>query len=315
MNRAPFERLNRPTRVELTLDAAQAASLKLGVQASAVIHGSALGPRLLHGIVTRIARGEARTEVRLEPRLARLGRRKTHRIFHDRSHLEVVTQLLGEHGVPLRLRLTRSYPKEPHLIQRGESGMFYFFDHPQEASQDLDATNMGNGEILVLADSASAYSPLIGTPLHHRAAQAGATRDDQALVGLVDRRASRVERVLSLGRTFATPTKALFSDSTLDPLVPAEPPSFPRDGRRGLLIEAPVRCRRRGRAASALAGSARRRESGREDVARRGDEPAPDAGSTLRAHGGAARRHAARARGGRGAARRRRRATAGVLPQ
>lgn len=243
------ERLNQPTRVDLTLDTNEVADLRLGTKASVAIHGSPLGARFFHGIVTRVGRGQTRTDVRVEARLARLRGRKTHRIFHDCSHLEVVKRLLEEHRIPLRLRITRSYPKAPHLIQRGESdlafverllaeaGIFYFFDHTQQTGRDLDTTNLGEGEIVVLADSASAYSVLTGSPLHQRAAQTGAVRDDQALVGLVDERATRVERVLSLGRTFSTPSKRIFSDSILDPSVLAEPPPFPRDSQRSIAIE------------------------------------------------------------------------------
>ena len=92
------ERLNQPTRVDLTLDTNEVADLRLGSKASVAIHGSPLGARFFHGIVTRVGRGQTRTDVRVEARLARLRGRKTHRIFHDCSHLEVVKRLLEEHG-------------------------------------------------------------------------------------------------------------------------------------------------------------------------------------------------------------------------
>ncbi len=261
------ERINGLTRVDLRLDSARAAALSLGAQASVVIHGSPFGPRYFHGVLTRIARGASSANVRLEPRLSRLERRRLHRIFHDSSQLEVVTTILAEQGIPLRLRLTRQYPKHPHLVQRGESdltffrrllsaaGIFYFFDHANQAGEDVDATNMGGGEVLVLADSAAAYSVLLGGPMHHRTSAAGGTRDDQALRSLEDRKVASVERVMTVGRTFVTPSTAVLTDSAVAGLVTGDSVPLPRYERRGVAYEhsfdlddepsAPVRSRDR----------------------------------------------------------------------
>ena len=88
----------------------------LGRPASLSIRG-ARGVRALRGVVARVRAegmagdGSRYYVVRIVPRFA-LGRlRRSSRIYQDKTAVEVVTALLGERGVPYRLRLAATYPK------------------------------------------------------------------------------------------------------------------------------------------------------------------------------------------------------------
>lgn len=151
----------------------------LGRPATVLVR-AARGVRALHGVVARVRAegvagdGSRYYVVRLVPRLA-LGRlRRASRIFQDASAVEVVTALATERGVPLRLRLAGTYPKRAYVVQHretdvafvarlcAEEGIFFYFDHPADAGGDVNVTGRGEGEVLVLSDTADYYAPLDG---------------------------------------------------------------------------------------------------------------------------------------------------------
>jgi type VI secretion system secreted protein VgrG len=125
--------------------------------------------RYFHGIVSHIEASGSRTaatdEVEdyidyhlvIQPSAAFMEKRKNCRIYQNKSVLEIVTDLFGQHDVALKDKTTASYAKYDYCVQYQESdldfvtrllqqeGIFYFFEHSKSA------------HTLVLADSTVAY--------------------------------------------------------------------------------------------------------------------------------------------------------------
>ncbi len=84
-------------------------------------------PRSIHGIVMEAAAEDGSYQsrpifrLRVAPRLTLLKLRRYCRIFTDQNVVEIVSQLLGEHRVAFRLRLTSTYKKRAYTVQYHES--------------------------------------------------------------------------------------------------------------------------------------------------------------------------------------------------
>lgn len=172
------ERISTPYVAEIDLDAALLGgeAIALGARTKLGSPRTAGPGRTFHGVITSVDRrgrdvdGAARYRLIVEPLFATLKHTRHRRIFHDMTSVAVAQQILREHGVPHRLRVLDEVPVHTHRIQYDESdlafverilfeeGIFYFFDHPaEEASDDPDATNLGQTEVLVLCDTAQYY--------------------------------------------------------------------------------------------------------------------------------------------------------------
>lgn len=142
--------------------------------------------RVIDGIVTRVTtraalRGALETRLVIEPRLSLARHRQDIRVFRDKTAPEIVVEVLSALGIATELRLANSYPKRPYCVQHRESdldfssrlledeGIFYFFLP---------------GDIMVLADNASAYEPLDGGTVIPFRAGLGMDRHEDAIIGL-----------------------------------------------------------------------------------------------------------------------------------
>jgi len=154
-------------------------SWMLGQRGVLTLDPSDGAPRHLHGLVARVdATGRTHAsepiyEIDLRPAAHRLTLRRTYRVFQDLSVPDIVRAVLGEHGIVPRLRFSREYSPKSYVVQYDESdwgfvtrllsreGIALWFDHPI-ASGNPDETNLGSNEVLVLSDSPSSYSPIVG---------------------------------------------------------------------------------------------------------------------------------------------------------
>lgn len=130
--------------------------------------------RTVHGIVStcqitgRTESGAAISTLRIVPRMSRLKKRRTSRIFQDVTTREIVDQVLAFSRVASRWQIARELPTRAYCVQYDETdyafvtrlcaseGIFFSFDHPIDPS--------AAGEVLVLADSANAYALIDGQP-------------------------------------------------------------------------------------------------------------------------------------------------------
>ena len=127
--------------------------------------------RRIDGVVTDVSlgasiRGGHEVEVVIEPRLTLARFRTDLRVFRNMTVPEIVTDTLSQIGVVPELRLAESYTRRPYCVQWRETdldfvhrlledeGIFYFFLP---------------GDVLVLGDRPSAYEPIAGVVVPHRA--------------------------------------------------------------------------------------------------------------------------------------------------
>jgi type VI secretion system secreted protein VgrG len=148
-------------------------------------------------------RGVPSFVLQIVPRLARLEKRSTSRIFQDQTTREIVEYVIALFSIPNRWQLTRQLPKRAYCVQYDETdyafitrmlaseGIFFYFDHP---------TAEGAEETLVLSDSVQGYAPIDGSPtLQYRplgAAGSALTVAEDQIQAFGLRRAMRSKRVL-----------------------------------------------------------------------------------------------------------------------
>ncbi|WP_137297363.1 type VI secretion system tip protein VgrG [Psychromonas sp. SP041] len=128
-----------------------------------------LSDRYFHGVVSYVECSGARTAaagddedyldyyLTIQPTAAFMKKRSNCRIYQNKSVIEIVTDLFGQHNVEFKDLTTSSYPKYDYCVQYQESdldfvsrllqleGIFYYFEH-------TDASHT-----LLLVDSATAY--------------------------------------------------------------------------------------------------------------------------------------------------------------
>lgn len=83
-------------------------------------------------------------EVELRPWLAFLELRRNSRTFHDKTSIEIIRTIFGEHGGRFRAKLSTTPPRRPVCIQYDETdfafvsrlmehdGIYYFFEHEEK---------------------------------------------------------------------------------------------------------------------------------------------------------------------------------------
>lgn len=108
------------------LDGALAAAL-LDAPASLIFHDADGATRAVHGLIARAAshgrflNDRQSVQITLVPALWRLRRRRTRRIFQERSTLEIAAILFTEWGVTGRVAVERATPKRDYCVQYDES--------------------------------------------------------------------------------------------------------------------------------------------------------------------------------------------------
>ncbi len=157
--------------------------------------------RVVHGILTVVSpdggfvgKGQARTRVLVEPRLANLRYSGGHRIFQQMSVKEIVAELVAPEQIEIDWRVLDELPKRDYRTQLDESdldflmrlvadeGLHFFFDHDDEKTT-LVFTN---------------------EPLGFRELDGGATFDFRDTAGVV-----AAEHVRSIARAQRVRTGAL----------------------------------------------------------------------------------------------------------
>lgn len=169
------ERLSKPFDIHVTVTYAGSEDPTLFVKAVLgqpawlhIEHDDA--PRNMGGMIADVTVIGSNTQgtvyrLRLVPTLWRPSRRKNTRIFQDVDVLRIVELVLGEHRVPLRLKMSRKYPSRQYCVQYGETdlafiarllaeeGIAYCFDH-----------SMLPESVLVIVDTPLLTTSIVGSP-------------------------------------------------------------------------------------------------------------------------------------------------------
>lgn len=132
----------------------------------------------LEGMVRRMRQltaeptGASRYELFVVPALWLLTRRRDHRIFQDRSVIEIAEEVIAGYGgrVPALNNLAGAHAKREYCVQYGETdfdflcriladeGISFFFDHDQRLSSEPGQSRSPTS-IFTLVDDTTAFSP------------------------------------------------------------------------------------------------------------------------------------------------------------
>ena len=136
-----------------------------------------LPPRYFHGVVSHIESSGSRTvdssdkenyidyHLTIQPTISFMKKRTNCRIYQNKSVIDIVTDLFGQHEVVFINKTIATYEKYDYCVQYQESdldfvmrllqqeGIFFFFEHTSEAHS------------LILADSTEAYTQCIESPV------------------------------------------------------------------------------------------------------------------------------------------------------
>lgn len=227
------EQVSRPFRLRVTATAPGGdiafAKSSLGARATLVIHQADSIARRIHGAIAAAAfgavieGGERVLELTLLPRLYRLGRRRTRRIFQDLTTIGIAEAILGEHGLPLRSLVSRDLLRRAYCVQYDETdleflsrlfaedGILYLFEHAEAAAE---------GDVLVLADRPGDAQPIDGDPhlvLYRGAGGAGSVIPENGVLSIAPHVRARSQRARARGYDFRRPRMTLDDEAAVDP--------------------------------------------------------------------------------------------------
>lgn len=161
------ERMHAPARFEAVfqIDDPDAAPLDLDAQIgkSATLRmtgGDA--ERLVVGVVEQIVATARGYRVVIAPRVAALEDSVDYRVFLEKTAVEIVEQLCGEHGVDLEKRLLREPPKRAQCVQAWETTLAFIGRILAEEGIAWHVECDSGADVVVLTDAASSYAALPG---------------------------------------------------------------------------------------------------------------------------------------------------------
>jgi type VI secretion system secreted protein VgrG len=150
----------------------------------------------------------------LRPSLWLLTRTTNCRIFHDKSAMTIVAEVLGARGVDFRNATSDSYPKLEYCVQYRETdfafvsrlmerhGVYYFFEHSE------------GHHTMVLADAPSCHKPTPGlSRARYASSLAGHHIDEQALFSWSFERRFRTGKIELRDYNFREPGANLTSQA------------------------------------------------------------------------------------------------------
>jgi type VI secretion system secreted protein VgrG len=125
------ERLHSPTIVDVlcavhddgalaTLDAADALT-----QQAKVSIATGGDPRVFEGVIVDVEEVDGGYQVRLAPKIALLDEAVDYQLFKDLDAVAIAEQVLGEHGITVEKRVSRTLAKRPQCVQAFESDLAF----------------------------------------------------------------------------------------------------------------------------------------------------------------------------------------------
>jgi type VI secretion system secreted protein VgrG len=128
------------------------------------------------GLLSAEPAGISLYSLRLAPRFALLGLRRSYRIFQHRSIPAILVELLGPFDVPVDRRLDEgAFPVLDTKVQYGETDLAFFTRLCEEAGITFFfADDEAQGSLLVLSDAPTGVPPREGNPVHFASDPSGA---------------------------------------------------------------------------------------------------------------------------------------------
>jgi type VI secretion system secreted protein VgrG len=133
----------------------------IGKEASFRLHGPGLdgAPRTWNGICSELHQlkveeaGLSTYHIRIVPRLWLASQRQNHRIFQNKTELEIATQILEEWGVEIDKRITGTYKSRKYRVQYAETDFVFASRMLEEAGISFYFAEKDNRTVCVLADA------------------------------------------------------------------------------------------------------------------------------------------------------------------
>lgn len=162
------ERVHAPFRVEITGQMAGAAGERaavavedlLGRKAEIVI-ASEGADRVLVGVLDRIEAIHTGHRLTLVPRIASLGDAVDHKVFVDKTMLDIALDVLRGRGLDVESRVTRELPRRAQCVQAFESDLAFVARILAEEGVLWHIEIQDGADVVVLSDHQTAY-PAIG---------------------------------------------------------------------------------------------------------------------------------------------------------
>ncbi|EHA1124181.1 type VI secretion system tip protein VgrG [Vibrio navarrensis] len=124
-------------------------------------HGIVSKARLLGSRVTKVHQGDnyKNIEIIVEPRLKFSEYRVNSRIFQNKDIKEILSLILGEHGVDFSFKLNKSYAKYTYKVQYEESDLLFVKRLMAEEGLSFCFTHSSSAHRLEIFDDISYYKP------------------------------------------------------------------------------------------------------------------------------------------------------------
>lgn len=137
------------------------------------------------------AGAERRLRLRVVSQLALLAWSVHQRIFQEKDVKEIVTEVLGNHGLPAsrqRWRLLGAYPKRTYCVQYGESALAFVQRLLEEEGIFFSSEPGDDGrEVIVFEDDSGSCPPIDGAPALRFVGQSGMSQAEETITAITAR--------------------------------------------------------------------------------------------------------------------------------
>lgn len=124
-------------------------------------HGIVSKARLMGSRITKVSQGDCykNIEIIIEPKVKFSAFRINSRIFQNKDIKEILTLILGEHGVDFSFKLVKSYPKYTYKVQYEESDLLFVRRLMAEEGLSFCFSHTSSSHCLEIFDDVSYYKP------------------------------------------------------------------------------------------------------------------------------------------------------------
>jgi type VI secretion system secreted protein VgrG len=175
------DRLHAPFAVEVSARAVDGAGTLVSADLDALLGRTAevalaLGDgdeRRVHGVVEDVEQRYGELLLTVVPRIAPLADAIDHQVFLQKDAVAIARDVLTEHGIDVAVRVTRTLPERGQCVQAFESDLAFVSRILAEEGIAWFVEHESGKDVVVFADSASAYAPIVGNAVLPFAPEAG----------------------------------------------------------------------------------------------------------------------------------------------
>jgi type VI secretion system secreted protein VgrG len=144
------------------------------------------GARSIQGFVEAVEAADTGFCVTVVPKIALLGDAVDHQVFVDRTAVEIIEEVLGEHGIQVDKRLTRTPAKREQCVQVFESDLAFVSRLASEEGINW-YVSAGKADVITLADATNGHDDIEGAPTFTVRERGGLSAGESVFEVRVDR--------------------------------------------------------------------------------------------------------------------------------